>query len=91
MMFSVVLWLHKLNCKPVLTPFLIDDFSCFLSNSHQVTQAEVDPLINKPISTTQEIHPQFSLFTCAPRIIVPDATIPVSLGWVLLTNCLFLE
>ena len=54
-------------------------FSAYFLFPIKVTQAEVDPLINKPISTTQEIHPQFNLFICAPRIIIPDATIPVSL------------
>ncbi|XP_078368961.1 cGMP-dependent 3',5'-cyclic phosphodiesterase-like [Oculina patagonica] len=44
-----------------------------------VTQAEVVPLVNKPICTTEEIHPQFTLFTCAPRTIIPDATIPACL------------
>lgn len=56
--------------------FLIDSLLFFLIPV-KVTQAEVDPLVNKPICTTEEIHPQFTLFTCAPRTIIPDATIPV--------------
>ncbi|KAJ7393021.1 cGMP-dependent 3',5'-cyclic phosphodiesterase [Desmophyllum pertusum] len=45
-----------------------------------VTQAEVDPLINKPICTAEEIDPQFRLFTCAPRTIFMDSTIPACLS-----------
>lgn len=77
----------------LITQFLIDTFFISLPIPVKVTQAEVDPLINKSISTTQEIHPQFSLFTCAPRTIIPDAMIPVSLTCysVLLIFFLFLK
>lgn len=44
-----------------------------------VTQAEVDPLVTRPICKTEEIHPEFSLFTCSPRIILPDSMIPACL------------
>lgn len=44
-----------------------------------VSQAEVDPLVNRSICTTDDIHPQFSQFPCAPRTILPDSMIPACL------------
>ena len=53
-------------------------FSCFQPISLKVSQAEVDPLVNRSICTTDDVHPQFSQFPCAPRTIFPDNMIPVS-------------
>lgn len=44
-----------------------------------VSQAEVDPLVNRSICTTDDVHPQFSQFPCAPRTIFPDNMIPACL------------